>query len=243
MPYTQIIAHRGAWKTAGLPQNSLAALRRAQELDCDGSEFDVHLTADGVAVVNHDVDFQGASIADSTYHELSPLRHPNGEPLPTLKEYLRVGRECPEMRLVLEIKPAPSGAQGTLAVAEKGLEVVQEVGAQAQVDYISFDYGALQAILARDSSARVAYLKGDKTPAQLKADGFYGADYNYRIFRAHPEWISELRENGLTLNAWTVDDITTMQWLLQAGADFITTDEPEQLRRLRDATPRHSESV
>src|SRR5690606_40007377 len=39
---SQVIAHRGAWKIDGLPQNSIASLHRAIELGCAGSEFDVH---------------------------------------------------------------------------------------------------------------------------------------------------------------------------------------------------------
>jgi glycerophosphoryl diester phosphodiesterase len=47
-----IFAHRGAWDQA--PQNSLAGVRRAAELGCDGVEIDVRRTADGRLVVVHD---------------------------------------------------------------------------------------------------------------------------------------------------------------------------------------------
>ena len=46
------IGHRGA---AGLlPENTLAAFRRALELGVDAIEMDIHLTADGRAAVHHD---------------------------------------------------------------------------------------------------------------------------------------------------------------------------------------------
>ena len=47
-----VLAHRGAWDQA--PQNSVAAIRRAAALGCDGVEIDVRRTADGRLVVIHD---------------------------------------------------------------------------------------------------------------------------------------------------------------------------------------------
>ena len=44
---TQVIAHRGFWKTEGSAQNSITALKKAAEAKVYGSEFDVQLTADG----------------------------------------------------------------------------------------------------------------------------------------------------------------------------------------------------
>jgi glycerophosphoryl diester phosphodiesterase len=47
------IAHRGG--AALRPENSLAAFRHAIALGADGAELDVQLSADGVAVVHHDL--------------------------------------------------------------------------------------------------------------------------------------------------------------------------------------------
>ena len=80
----KIIAHRGAWKANGLPQNSIASLREAVRLGCEGSEFDVWMTADEVLVVNHDHDFQGMDIETSTYEQLLSKTLPIGEKIPTL---------------------------------------------------------------------------------------------------------------------------------------------------------------
>jgi glycerophosphoryl diester phosphodiesterase len=47
------LAHRGDWRVA--PENSLAAMQAALRLPaCDGLEFDVRCSSDGVAVVIHD---------------------------------------------------------------------------------------------------------------------------------------------------------------------------------------------
>ena len=59
---TQVIAHRGFWKTEGSAQNSIAALVKADSIACYGSEFDVWLTADNQLVVNHDPTFKGVTM-------------------------------------------------------------------------------------------------------------------------------------------------------------------------------------
>ena len=87
----KIIAHRGAWKAKELPQNSIASLREAIRLGCEGSEFDVWMTADEVLVVNHDHDFQGMDIETSSYAQLLTKTLANGEKIPTLKAYLSEG--------------------------------------------------------------------------------------------------------------------------------------------------------
>ena len=99
-----VIAHRGAWKTQGLPENSIASLKEAIKLGCYGSEFDVHLTKDDVMVVNHDKDFMGIDIETATYEELLTKELSNGEKIPTLKAYLEEGLKQNKTKLILEIK-------------------------------------------------------------------------------------------------------------------------------------------
>ena len=51
----QIVAHRGAHDDSlSIQENTHPAFERAITLGCAGIEFDVHATADGVIVVNHD---------------------------------------------------------------------------------------------------------------------------------------------------------------------------------------------
>lgn len=104
---TKVIAHRGYWKTEGSAQNSLRALEKAAEVKVYGSEFDVHLTADNVLIVNHDNDIQGKHIQTSTYAELKDLKLPNGECVPTLEQYLLKAKEKAnrKVRLIFELKP------------------------------------------------------------------------------------------------------------------------------------------
>lgn len=228
----KVIAHRGAWKTQGLPQNSIASFREAVRLGCEGSEFDVWMTSDEVLVVNHDPEFQGMDIETSTYDQLLTKQLPNGEKIPTLKEYLTEGKKQKGTKMILEFKPSRISVERSEKVGELSVKTVKELKAQKWVDYITFSYEGGKKAIATDSKANVAYLRGDKTPSQLKEDGFFGFDYNIGVLKQKPEWITEAQQLGLTVNAWTVNKEEDMKWLLDLKVDFITTDEPELLFEL-----------
>ncbi|MDN3670673.1 glycerophosphodiester phosphodiesterase family protein [Echinicola jeungdonensis] len=225
----KVIAHRGAWKSQELPQNSLASLNRAIELGCEGTEFDVWMTKDEVLVVNHDADFYGMPIETTSYASLLTQKLSNGEHLPTLEEYLKEGMDQTKTKLILEIKPSEISQERSVKIAQKSVDLVWSLKAENWVDYITFDYEAGKKVIEMDPNARVSYLNGDKSPAELKEDGFLGLDYHYKVLKENPQWIQEARELGLTINSWTVNNREDMLWLLEEGTDFITTDEPEML--------------
>ncbi|PYF75786.1 glycerophosphoryl diester phosphodiesterase [Pedobacter nutrimenti] len=224
----KVIAHRGAWKKNNLPENSIASLKEAFRLKCYGSEFDVHMTADGMLVVNHDDDFQGIVIAKSTFKQLQEKKMSNGEEIPTLEQYLKEGKKQKGTRLILEIKE-DKNQQHLMDLTNAVVAMVKKMKMEEWMEYISFNYGVLQRILELDPKAKVAYLKGEVSPEQLKADRFAGADYHFSVFKKDESWFSKAKELGLTLNAWTVNQEADMKWLLDRNVDFITTNEPELL--------------
>ncbi len=226
----QVIAHRGAWKTKQLPQNSIAALHEAIRLKCAGAEFDVSLTEDDVLVVNHDPDFLGIDIATSTYQELLAKKLLNGESIPTARDYLIEGMKQTKTKLILELKTSLLGKERTRYSADLAVALVKELGAEEWVEYILFDYDAARRVIELDPEAKVWYLKGDVAPHQAKADGFYGIDYHFSVFKEkRPTWLQEAKELGLAVNAWTVNSREEMIRLLDQEVEFITTDEPELL--------------
>lgn len=225
-----VIAHRGAWKKNNLPENSIASLKEAFRLKCYGSEFDVHLTKDSVIVVNHDATFKGLIIAQSTYKELQQQLHTNGEEIPTLENYLKEGMKQKKTKLILEIKMAETPAQ-TIVLTDAVVKLVKKMKADAWVEYISFSYPAVLRVLELDPKAKtafLAYLKGDVAIEKLKADHIGQADYFYTIFK-EGDWFKQAREQGITINAWTVNNEEDMKWLIAEKADYITTNEPELL--------------
>lgn len=224
-----VVAHRGAWKKMNLPQNSIASLRQAIALQCTGSEFDVRMTIDDSLIINHDPHYNKLLIEKTTYAELEKFKLPNGEKLPTLREYILAGiRNNTTTRLVCEIKPAETKERGQL-VAERVYHLVNELQAQPMVVYISFDYDILKKLVELNPSLSTQYLEANKSPDEVKADGITGVDYYFSAFQKHPDWIAQAKKDNITLNAWTVNDADDMDWLIANGFDFITTNEPELL--------------
>lgn len=233
---TRVIAHRGAWKNTGFPQNSIASLQAAIDLGCFASECDVWMTSDSVLVVNHDPHFFGMTIEEKTYAELLTQKHPNGESIPKLEEYISTFRKQKKMRLVLDIKPSKISKERSLALARKCHAMVQQMKIQKLTDYIFFDYDACLLLRQLDRGANVAYLNGDRSPEQAANDKLWGLDYSYKVFQKNENWIREARAKNLTINVWTVNDKELMESFIQQKVDFITTDEPELLLKVLSAT-------
>ncbi|UKT63568.1 glycerophosphodiester phosphodiesterase family protein [Pedobacter mucosus] len=222
----QVIAHRGAWKKNNFPQNSIASLNEAVKLGCYGSEFDVWMTADNVLVINHDPEFQGLTIEKVKYEELLTKTMSNGEKIPTLEAYLKAGKKQKTTKLILEIKPSLISKERGIDVTNKCIEMVKKVGVLDWTEYISFDYDYSKRVLAVLPKAKVAYLRGEISAEQLKADKLTGVDYHYSFYQKDG-WIENAHQLGLSVNAWTVNTAPEIQWLLAHKVDFITTNEPE----------------
>jgi glycerophosphoryl diester phosphodiesterase len=225
-----VVAHRGAFKKNKLPENSIAGLKEAIRLKCTGTEFDVRMTLDDSLIINHDPHFNKLEVEKSTYAQLTQFKLSNGEELPTLQEYLVAGLQNNSgTRLIIELKPSGISKERARQSAAKAVELVKRLKAEAMVVYISFDYDILLKIRELDPTAITQYLEGNKSPQQLQADGINGADYHYSVFQKNSGWIAEAKQHSIALNAWTVNDAALMDWLLENGFAYITTNEPELL--------------
>ncbi|TVZ57977.1 glycerophosphoryl diester phosphodiesterase [Flavobacteriaceae bacterium MAR_2010_105] len=233
-----VIAHRGAWKTSNLPDNSIASLKQAIALNCTGSEFDVRMTADNILVVTHDPDYNDLIVEESTYAELSQYKLSNGETLPTLKDYLVAGmKNNYATGLVCEIKPSKIDGRNEI-IAESVVKMVKELKAEPYIlTYISFSYEILKKIKELDPKAKTQYLDGSKAPERLKEDNISGLDYLIHIYKNNPQWISSAKQMGLKLNAWTVNKEEDIDWFLANDFDYITTDQPELVFERMQTSP------
>ena len=227
---TQVIAHRGFWKTEGSAQNSITALEKAAEEKLYGSEFDVQVTLDGKLIVNHDAKFQGFVIAETPYKQLKKIRLNNGEKLPNLKKYLKKGKKL-DIQLILEIKSHKSKEVEDKMVADI-VKMVKKMGLEKQVEYIAFSLNVCEQLAKLTPESEIAYLNGDIAPAELKKKGINGIDYHYNVIEKHPEWVKEAHDFGMKVNVWTVNKEDMMKKLIDRKVDYITTDQPLELKKL-----------
>ncbi len=221
---TKIVAHRGYWDCAGSAQNSITSLKLADKIGCYGSEFDVHLTKDGVIVVHHDQNVGKIDIQTSTYKALKKERLRNGEKLPTLEQYLDAGKDL-SCKLVLEIKRQMVQSHED-SLVRQCVDLVKSKGLTDRIVWISFSGKACELLHQLLPDAHIQYLLGDWDPKTIKAKGLSGIDYEQKVLALHPEWIKECHDLGLVVNVWTVNDLNTINQFIKAGVDFITTNAP-----------------
>lgn len=227
---TQIIAHRGFWKTnPETTENSISALKNAQRLGVYGSEFDVRMTKDGFLVVNHDEHHGKMEISETNFDDLNSIKLENGENLPMLEDYLKQGLKNKKVKLIVEIKPAKTKELEDEIVA-KSLKIIKDLKLEKQCEFISFSLNICKEIKHKEPKFIVQYLNGELSPQELKNDNLDGLDYHYDILLKNPTWISDAKNLGLITNSWTVNDENVYQQLKKMGIDFITTNIPEILK-------------
>ncbi|QOW09036.1 glycerophosphodiester phosphodiesterase [Kaistella flava (ex Peng et al. 2021)] len=229
---TQIIAHRGFWKTdPPTIENSLKSLENAQNLNIYGAEFDVRMSKDGVLIVYHDEHYSDLEISETNFEDLEKLKLKSGENLPTLKDYLKKGKKNPSLKLMIELKPINSKTKENELV-QKAIQLVKELQVESQTEFISFSLNICERIKKEEPAFKVHYLNGDLSPLEIKEKGLDGLDYHYSIFMTNPTWISQAKTLGLITNSWTVNDVEIFKLLKKQGIDFVTTDIPHLLLKI-----------
>lgn len=193
-------------------------------------------TADDSLVINHDAHYNKLLIEETNYADLVKFKLSNGEKLPTLYEYISEGKKNNKHTLlVCEIKPSEISKERGQKTALMSVETIKKLKADKITCYISFDYEVLKQIRQVDQKTILQYLEGNKSPKEIKADNISGVDYHYSVFKKHPEWIKEAKDNKINLNAWTVNEAADMDWIIANKFNYITTNEPELLsERLKE---------
>ena len=198
--------------------------RKAIDLPAKPNKFIVHVSADNryKLYINNQLVSMGPARGD--------ISHWNYETV-DISSYLKAGQQDkPGTRLILEIKPTDiKTAERRDLIARSVLRAVQQAGVEAYTEYISFDYDQLIVLKQLQNNAKAHYLNGDRSPEQVAKDGIDGIDYNFSVFQKNPDWIAQAKRLKLILNAWTVNDMAMLDWFLEQGFDFITTNEPELL--------------
>ncbi|MCL2298686.1 MAG: glycerophosphodiester phosphodiesterase [Firmicutes bacterium] len=234
-----VIAHRGANRLA--PENTVAAFKKALELNVDGFENDVHQTLDGRLVVCHDDAVDRTSngtglICEKTFEEVRALDFGGwfapefaGEKIPALEEFFEL---CGPLKVVnVEIKRA---ADGSIASAAAVVRMAREMGVFDKLIVSSFDMDMLQACLAEDAATRICFLYAPDNEEACEAieDDPAGFAKKYSLYAYHPfvmlvseDYIEECHAAGIVVNPWTINQDHAMHMLCEWGADGIITDE------------------
>jgi glycerophosphoryl diester phosphodiesterase len=232
-PYPKLAAHRGAGTLA--PENTLAAFRLGYAHGYRMVEFDVKLSADGVAFLLHDATLDrttnGSGRADSlAWRELAQLDAGGwhsaayaGEPLVTLANVARWCR-AQEVAVNIEIKPTPGRERetgGALALDAKSLWQ----GAAVRPLLSSFSEDTLDA--ARDAAPELprAYLTEqlpDDWRERVMRLGCIALDVEHTLLTR--ERVDEFHAAGLRIATWTANDPARVADLLAWGVDTVITD-------------------
>jgi len=227
MKKNKIIAHRGAWKEFDLPENSIASLKKAISLGCYGSEFDVHLTKDRIAVVAHDHMFHDLPIETTNYNELLHYKLANGELLSTVEDFLAIGLNQTSTKLFLEIKTSEiGGTHRTKELVDVIVDSLPDKANPSILEFILFDLEAAIYLKNLNPEYLVHYLEGDKSAEEISKIGIDGMDYNWKLLNKDADLIKSFKNFNLKTNAWTVNDLQIANNFLLQGIDCITTDVP-----------------
>ena len=232
---TAIVAHRGFWncEASGFAENSIASLANAQKEGFWGSEFDVHITADDVLLVFHNDEIDGKRIDTNPASAFADHRLANGEPIPTLDEYLAQGKKSGTTMLVFELKPEISPDRED-ALLDRSVEALRAHGlfSPDRVVFISFSKHICDRIAKEYPAFVNQYLDTDHSVEELHGAGINGIDINYNAIFKDSTMIARARGLGMSTNAWTVNKPRFMERLAALGIDAITTNEPLLLREV-----------
>ncbi len=247
------IAHRGG-RSLG-PENTLYTFKRAVELGTDVLEMDLQTTSDGALVILHDREVDrttnGTGAVDGfTLSDLKkldagfrwspdnsrsfPLRN-TGITIPTLAQ---VFKAFPDQRMNIEIKSSQVNTIQNLCRSIRDNRMSQKIMVAC------FDAGKLGefrsicpevATSAGASDAAMFYwlqwanLESAYSPSAqaLQIPEAYGDN---RI--ATRRFLDAAHARNMRVHVWTVNDIESMQRLIDLGVDGIMTDYPERLVKI-----------
>lgn len=230
-----IVAHRGFWdsETGGGARNSIAALRAAQEAGFWGSEFDVNMTEDSVLLVFHNSSIDGKKIEKNPYSAFQDVRLENGEPIPTLDEFLTQAEQSSRTKLVFELKQHSTPEVEDRAI-RLSLKLLEEHGLlhPDRVVFISFSLHACREFARLCPGYSVQYLGANLWPGEVLQNGINGIDMNFFYYLLVPRMHDEARQLGMRINVWTVNSEADIRKVIATGIDLITTDKPLLAREI-----------
>lgn len=238
-PYPNLIAHRGAGHTA--PENTLAAFRKGAACGFRMMEYDVKLCAGDTPILLHDDTLDrtsngmglaaGRRLDELAAYDFGAWHSPDyaGEPIATLYSIAAYTR-ANGLHSNIEIKPS-TGAETHTGARIAALARQLWLGAELPPLLSSFSESALAA--ARDAAPalpRALLIEKELPPdwrERIARLGCVGLNLNHRYTTRDIVW--QIRDAGLSLAIWTVNDPARALELLDWGCNAIITDEIETM--------------
>ena len=242
-------AHRGYHDKPQIPENSMAAFRRAVEYGLP-SEFDVHLIADGSLVIFHDDDLERqtgvkGSIEAYDITNLRKLRlEGTDEVIPTFDEVLNLYEDT-GLPLLIELKCVKGNHKALArAVAERldsytGEYVVESFDPRALIEY-----RRLRPEVIRGQLSQNFFKSSEGLPfyqvvilTNLMLNRFTKPDFIAYKFadRENPVLKSIIRRKGYDEVSWTIKSADEFRTAQRDGSipvfEQITPEELEELTR------------
>jgi len=203
-----LLGHRGARATRHVPENTVASFDLCLQHGCDGFEFDVRRSADGVAVICHDPVTHGQRIDSTPAKQLA---------LPTLEEVL--GRFASRAFLDIELKVP--GLEAVLMAAlrnhppRKGFVVS------------SFLPEVLAAFDNIEAGVPLGFLYDRRS--HLPPPALRPAWMIPNVKLVDPQLVEREHAAGAKVMVWTVNTVEEMRRLADWGVDAIISDDTELL--------------
>ncbi|MRX66535.1 glycerophosphoryl diester phosphodiesterase [Flavobacterium resistens] len=222
------IAHRGA--KAYEPENTLQAFQKALDLNSDGIELDVHLSADGHIIVIHDETIDkmtnGKGAVNSfSLKELKCFSTAEGHQIPTLKEVFDlVNKKC---FINIELKSA--------AALTKVVSLIDEYVSEKNWKYehfivSSFDWNALLEVHNLDSKIPIGVLtETDLNLALAFAETIKAKAIHPYYHLLNQENVQEMQQKGFLVLPWTVNIEEDIQKIKSYNVNGIISDFPDKI--------------
>ncbi|MFJ6698538.1 glycerophosphodiester phosphodiesterase [Streptomyces sp. NPDC091272] len=250
-----VIAHRGA--SAYAPENTLAAVDRADTLGIDWVENDVQRTKDGELVILHDESLARTTDVEQRFPDRSPWKVQDftaaeintldagswfgaafaGTRVPTLKQYLnRVDHN--DQKLLMEIK-SPALYPG---IEQDIVEVLGDEGwldtghVRNKLVVQSFDAASIQTLHRQRADLTTGFL-GTPAVADLPKYAAYTDQINPQHGTITKEYVAAVHRltgahgKRLKVSAWTVDDAANARKVKGFGVDAVISNKPDVVQR------------
>ncbi len=233
----KVLSHRGFYTNPKTDENSLQALKQAQELHrtmgLAACEFDVHKTADGELIIYHNNETRkGLHCQRGKWADIKKETLPMGNKIPTLREWFAQAKKTPDFKIALELKTHATPQKETEVVHDI-VQLAKEMDMMKQLMFLSFSIHACKEFIRQAPGSYVIYnsakLFEEIDPDSAKALGLSAISYRVDVFLNNLKYIKRAKEIGIDTYLWMVEDEYLIDWATAHDVTWVTTDFTDRI--------------